>query len=188
MTVHEGNSDLGKNRWPGINQRLFQDTEMDSMWQIRLTTHIQEGTANSVPDGEGEVAQSCPTLCDPMDCSLPGSSLHGILQARILEWVATSFSRGSSQPRDWTLVSHIAGRCFNLWATREAQTSTKWKIWWSTLHSRESHSLSTITDTTWSLDWKNVGPACTLILISTPTPELYSFLQTPLAWDPVWGH
>ena len=47
-----------------------------------------------------EVAQSCPTLCDPMDCSLPSSSVHGILQARILEWVAISFSRGSSRPRD----------------------------------------------------------------------------------------
>ena len=67
-----------------------------------------------------EVAQSCPTLCDPMDCSLPGSSIHGILQARILEWVAISFSRGSSQPRDQTRVSLIAGRRFNLWATREA--------------------------------------------------------------------
>ena len=49
---------------------------------------------------ESEVAQLCPTLCDPMDCSLPGSSVHGILQARILEWVAISFSRGSSQPRE----------------------------------------------------------------------------------------
>ena len=46
--------------------------------------------------------QSCPTLCNPMDCSLPGSSVHGILQARILEWVAVSSSRGSSQPRDRT--------------------------------------------------------------------------------------
>ena len=46
-----------------------------------------------------EVSQSCPTLCDPMDCSLPGSSTHGILQARVLECVAISFSRGSSQPR-----------------------------------------------------------------------------------------
>ena len=46
------------------------------------------------------VAQLCPTLCDPMDCSLPGSSVHGILQARILEWVANSFSRGSSPPMD----------------------------------------------------------------------------------------
>ena len=50
------------------------------------------------------------TLCDPMDCSLPGSSVHGILQARILEWVAIPFSRGSSQSRDQTQVSCIAGR------------------------------------------------------------------------------
>ena len=60
------------------------------------------------------------TLCDPMDCSLPGSSVHGIFQARVLEWVATSFSRGSSRPRDRTWVSRIAGRCFTIWATREA--------------------------------------------------------------------
>ena len=66
------------------------------------------------------VAQSCPTLCDPVDCSLPGSSLHGILQARVLEWGASSFSRGSSQPRNRTLVSRIPGRHFHLWATREA--------------------------------------------------------------------
>ena len=51
--------------------------------------------------------QSSLTLCDPMDCSPPGSSVHGILQARILEWVAISFSRGSSQPRDQTQVTHI---------------------------------------------------------------------------------
>ena len=50
---------------------------------------------------EENVAQSCPTLCHPMDCSLPSSSIHGILQARILEWVTIPFSRGSSQPRDW---------------------------------------------------------------------------------------
>ena len=64
--------------------------------------------------GDGEVAQSCPTLCDPVDCSLPGSSIHGILQARILEWVAISFSRGSSRPRGRTQVSCTGGRCFNL--------------------------------------------------------------------------
>ena len=67
------------------------------------------------------VAQSCPTLCDPMDCSPQGSSVHGILQARILEWVAISFSRGSSRPRDRTQVSRIAGRRFILWVTREAR-------------------------------------------------------------------
>ena len=65
-----------------------------------------------------------PTLCDPMDCSLPGSSLHGILQARILEWVAISFSSVSSQLRDQTQVSCTAGRRFNLWATREAEKTT----------------------------------------------------------------
>ena len=72
-----------------------------------------------------EVAQSCPTPCDPMDCSLPGSSVHGILQGRILEWVAISFSRGFSRPRDRTQVSRIPGRCFNLWATREAPNHLK---------------------------------------------------------------
>ena len=95
---------------------------------------------------ESEVAQSCPILSDPMDCSLPGSSVHGIfqarvpewgviafspmdlpdssvhgiLQARILEWVAIPSSRGSSQPSDWTQVSHIAGGFFTLWVTGEA--------------------------------------------------------------------
>ena len=68
---------------------------------------------------ESEVTQSCPTLCDPMDCSPPGSWVHWIFQARILEWVAISFSRRSSQPSDWTRVSPIVGRCFTIWATRE---------------------------------------------------------------------
>ena len=54
------------------------------------------------------VSQLCPTLYDPMDCSLPGSLVHGILQARIVEWVAIPFSRGSFQPRDQTQVSYIA--------------------------------------------------------------------------------
>ena len=58
------------------------------------------------------VAQSCPTLCNFMDCNLPGSSVHEILQARILEWVAIPSSRGSSRPRDQTQVSCIAGTFF----------------------------------------------------------------------------
>ena len=70
-------------------------------------------------ESESEVTQSCPTLCDPIDCSLPGSSVHGIFQARVLEWIAISFSRGSSQPRDWTQVSCIVDRRFTVWATRE---------------------------------------------------------------------
>ena len=68
-----------------------------------------------------KVAQLCPTICNHMDCSLPGYSVHGILQARILEWVAFPFSRESSQPGDWTQVFLIAGRFFTIWATREAQ-------------------------------------------------------------------
>ena len=74
-----------------------------------------------------KVSQSCPTLCDPMDYTV-----HGILQARILECVAILFSRGSSQPRDGTQVSHIAGRFFTSWATGEADLTvwiaTNWKI------------------------------------------------------------
>ena len=66
------------------------------------------------------VAQLCPALCNPMNCSPLGSSVHGILQARILEWVAIPFSRGSSWPRDWTCVSCNSGRFFTIWATREA--------------------------------------------------------------------
>ena len=61
------------------------------------------------------------TLCDSMDCSLPGFSVHGILQARILEWVAVSSSRGSSQPRDWTYVFCTGRRILYPWATWEAQ-------------------------------------------------------------------
>ena len=65
------------------------------------------------------VVQSCSNLCDPMDCSPLGSTVHGILQARILAWVAISSSSGSSQPRDWTWVSRTAGGRFTVWATRE---------------------------------------------------------------------
>ena len=59
-------------------------------------------------------------LCDPMDCSPPGSSACGICQARILEWVTMPSSRGSSWPRDWTRVSHLAGALFTIWTIREA--------------------------------------------------------------------
>ena len=65
------------------------------------------------------VTQSCPTLCNPMDCSPPGFSVHGILQARILEWVAISFFRESFQSSDQIRVSCIAGGFFTIWATRE---------------------------------------------------------------------
>ena len=92
------------------------------------------------------VAQSCPTLCNPVDCSLPGSSVHEILQARTLEWVAISFSRGSSLSRDWTLVSRIAGRHFNLSATREAQQGP----------SSQSYGFSSSHVWMWELDYKEL--------------------------------
>ena len=95
---------------------------------------------NSRKSTESEVFQSCLTLCNPMDYSLPGSSVRGLFQARVLEWVAISFSRGSSQPRDWTWVSCIADRRFTIWVTREALRDT-WnyrQIWtWSTKWSSE---------------------------------------------------
>ena len=86
--------------------------------------------------------------CDHMDCSLPGSFIHGIFQARVLEWVAISFSRGSFQSKDWTQVSLIAGRHSTVWATNASQRAHlfrelavlcillsywRWYIWWLSL-------------------------------------------------------
>ena len=76
-------------------------------------------TGHPVKGKESEVTQSCPTLCNPMDCSLPGSSVHGIFQAIVLEWIAISFSSESSRPRDGTQVSRIVDRRFTVWAPRE---------------------------------------------------------------------
>ena len=74
-----------------------------------IVIHTVKGFEN-----ESEVPQSCLTLCNPMDSNLPGSAVHGIFQARILEWAVISFSRGSSQPRDQTRVSCIAVRSFTV--------------------------------------------------------------------------
>ena len=68
------------------------------------------------------VTKSCPTVCDPMDCSPPGSSLHGISQARIVEWIAIPFSRGSLQPRDQTQFFRTAGGSFTSWVKREGSS------------------------------------------------------------------
>ena len=81
------------------------------------------------------VTQSCSILCDPMDYNSPGSSVHGISQARILEWVATSFSRGSSWPRNWTPVSCNAGRLFTGWAPEKAY------YWWRFMVRRQEQNL-----------------------------------------------
>ena len=75
----------------------------------------------SLSSSQVKVLQLCLTLCDPMDCNLPGSSVQGICQVGILEWVAISLSGGSSWSRDQTQVSCITGRFFTNWATREAR-------------------------------------------------------------------
>ena len=81
--------------------------------------------AHSVPFTKVLVTQSCLILCDSMDCSSPGFSVHGIFQARILEWAAIFFSRGSSQSRDQTWASFIPDRYFTIWATREVPPFAK---------------------------------------------------------------
>ena len=69
---------------------------------------LESSSSTSGSGLRAKLLQSCPTLCNPVDCSPPGSSVHGILQARILEWVAVPFSRGPSWPRDWTCISYIS--------------------------------------------------------------------------------
>ena len=97
------------------NNTPQQDTRLQDTYK-----HGQD-TCNVMGDTDTSrvclVAQLCATLCNPMDCSLPGSSVHRILQARILEWVAMPSSGGSSPPKDQTQVSCIAGEFFTVWAT-----------------------------------------------------------------------
>ena len=84
-------------------------------WRLQMPGVTKKAGSSIQLNEWVKVAQSCPTLCDPMDYTD-----HGILQARILEWVAFPFSSGSSWPRTRTYVSHIAGRFFTNWAIREA--------------------------------------------------------------------
>ena len=93
-------------------------------WGGGYTLHFRKGSQGSQLSHGASTRVTCmralsewPTVCSPMDCSPPGSSIHRILQARILEWVAIRFSRGSSRPRDRTQVSHIVSRHFTIWAT-----------------------------------------------------------------------
>ena len=116
---------------------------------------------------EVKVTQLCPTLCDAMDYTV-----HGILQARTLEWVAFYFSRGSSQPRDWTQVSRIAGRFFTSWATREALRGLMQhpsllyprplSLWRSTadlyLHSSVQFSHSVLSNCLWPHESRHTRP------------------------------
>ena len=89
------------------------------IWVNNCTTNTGQ-YGKPILGGVCLVTQSCPTLCDPMDCGPPGSSVHGILQARILERVAMPSSRGSFQSKDRTQVAFTAGRFFTIWTTKEA--------------------------------------------------------------------
>ena len=119
-------------------------------------------TLPSLTQGGMLVAQSCLTLRDPKDNRLPGSSVHGIFQARILDWFAMPSSRGSSQSRDQTWVSCTVGRFFTIWGIREASTQTP-------------HNRGVITGPIhWSAClqdkylWKHIGSGNVNRLIQTP--------------------
>ena len=108
------------------------------------------------------VAKLCLTLWDPMDCSPSGSSVHGIFQAGILEWVAIPSSSGSSWPRDWTLISCIAGKFFTPWATRETKLLC---IQFSSVQ----FSRSVVSDSLWPHESQHARPPC-----PSPTLRAYS--------------
>ena len=135
MTTHDW-SPLGWTGWISLHykglSRVFSNTTdqnhqfFSAQLSSQSNSHIHTRPLEKPCEWVSEVIQSCLTLCDPVDCSLPGSSIHGILQARILEWISISFSSRSFGPRDRTWVSCIIGRCFTVWATREAIALTRW--------------------------------------------------------------
>ena len=121
------------------------------------------------------VAQSCLTFCDPMDCSLPGFSVHGILQLRILEWIAIPFSRGSSRPRDQTWVSCIASGLFTTWAIREAFTLillVRTLGFWEAKRLAQGHSVSK-----WQSGFKLGSPGFKVTVCSAKWKRHFSYLS-----------
>ena len=100
--------------WHVVLKKLQNKNKKNNNYTAQLYLRLFWKLFYLVNQSESEVAQSCPTLCSPMDCSPPGSSVHRIFQERVLEWVAISFSRESSQPRDRTQVSHIVDRHFTI--------------------------------------------------------------------------
>ena len=108
-----------------------------------------------------------------MDCSLPGSSICGIFQASVLEWVAISFSRGSSWPRDQIQVSCIAGRCFIIWATREARLWIRWLL--------EQKKEDVINMSAWLSILDNAGHTCVM------SGNTILGIWRPWQWPQPWG-
>ena len=133
-----------------------------------------------------------------MDCRPPGFSIHGIFQAWVLEWVAISFSRGSSWPGDWTWVSHIAGRRFTIWATREKEVTEDEMVgWYHWLNGHEfeqtmgdSEGQASLaccspwgrkeSDTTWQLNNSNKSALNTRIPETSFTLFYFSFFCTAI--------
>ena len=118
----KGNEEPEKQNWAfctGLDES--RGDSCGGMWWVKECTAHLSDTASWVPVCmRAHSLQACPLPpLRPHRCGPPGSSVHGILQARILEWVVMPFSSGSSRPRDWTQVSHIAGRFCTVWATRE---------------------------------------------------------------------
>ena len=149
-------------------------------WEVKLYwcilgvltyTHSQQITPTPEYESESATHFCCIQLfCDPMDCRLPDSSVHGILQARILQWVANFFSRGSLWPRDWTWGSRIAGQFFTIWVTREAPHQNISSV---------QFSRSIVSDSLWSHGLEHARPPC-----PPPTPIVYS-KSSPLSQ---WCH
>ena len=114
-----------KSSWM-VNHLCSHSFPLEITWRAIIShPHIGKTYVSNKVEGwnkplQQQVTQLCPTLCNPMDSFPPASPVHGILQARILEWVAIPFSRGSSQPKGQTQVSCMAGGFFTAWATREA--------------------------------------------------------------------
>ena len=110
-----------KSFWFGFPPSKLKLADSSVFFHILLISHIEIDQNYSLLFVVVElVTQLCLTLCDSIDCNSPSSSVHGILQARILEWVAIPFSRESSEPMDRTQVSCIAGRFFTIWATAKS--------------------------------------------------------------------
>ena len=156
-----------------------------TLWSQYLSALL----ASDQHESESEVAQSCPTLGDPMDYSLPGSSVHGIFQAVVLEWIAISFSRGSSRPRDRTRVSHIVDRRFTVWATRKVQHELVDK--YSSSFSPQVGQLSMVhtgiqlspvgLNSSWPHSW-NLHHTDVLPFLSVSSLHLHIFVESHIEW------
>ena len=144
---------VSEQAWLCSNKTLFRH------WNLDFISFSCHGSGVCVL-----VTQLCATLCDPMNCGLPGSSVHGILQVRTLGWVAIPFSRISSQLRDWTLVSHIAGRFFTICATREALSSVQF-------------SRSVMSDSLWPYELQHARLPC-----PSSSPRVHSNSRPSSRW------